>query len=128
MMMTDPDDETMEIGKVTCCDRFLVNIAGAWVDMALTAATGIYLPGAYFLFVLYIILTKKTPSVLSYYMGFQYVRRDSSREASGMTVLGCFLLNIPLAITNLPCCTCFGDDQLLVEHCMGVQLIKRDKK
>ena len=43
-MMTDPDDDSMRVGKLTCCDRFLVNLAGQYVDYGLIAATGgIYL-------------------------------------------------------------------------------------
>ena len=44
VMMTDPDDDSMRVGKLTCCDRFLVNLAGQYVDYGFIVATGgIYL-------------------------------------------------------------------------------------
>ena len=71
---------------------------------------------------------KSSPSVLGAFMGYKYVRRGTTKNASNGTMLGIIVLNIPFGITNMPCCTCFGDDQLLVEKCMSVQLIKTEKK
>lgn len=76
--------------------------------------------------VLWVLFAQNSPNVLAYLMGIRFVKEGTTERAGGCSMLVYFVLSVPLGITMMPCCACFGKKQLLVEHCLKVQLVKKD--